>query len=1461
MAMGTLRAAFAGLGLEAAAQSGNVFQSRGSTFNQRPIFSNGQSRNGGVVSLPRQNQARVGAFTQSAAAFLDAEYRPANKGQRGGYAPPVPEYLSPAYPSEQQQQQQLSKLPQALYRLLDPQASVDLPSASLVTSRQLDNRELDKLFAALGRNKATWRRALVLHEWLLSMGHTPDDRLCTTLIRVCSQHGQAMTALSLYDWMRSSHREGGAGLVCTVYTYTAAMRAALTGNMIDRAIKVWDDALVDGCQPDCRMATTLIEVCTRKGDTSRALATYQLMQEAALGSNMAPSVHAYTAAMRAAAEGGAWEKALDIWSDMEQRNCKPTGHAYAAVISACAAGGAWQRAVQLFDQMLQYQIKPDVVSCTALITALGADGQWKRGSQVVDWMLRSGVKPNVRTYTALITAMGNAQKWDLALDLIKRMKIPQAWGCVEPNAYTYSALLKTMGEQGHWQMAEKLFQQLEVEAHASARSPWLRLMTGGYHLAALEICPPTLQNRCLTAQLMEQGARCLMTSLDKSTLLGGASNGGPARWGLDMRGTEHKSKAMQAAGRAGKGPVNEVVCGAMMLAYERAGKWEQAVTLLDKSRAMGIIPNTIMYNTAMSSLGKSGQWEAAERLFGQVPEPDAVTYETLIAAYGMAGQANLAEIAFKYMLEAHHTPRDYAYCGLIAAHSMQGNWKAALRVRSRMRQAGAKPTVHVYNALIAACERSQQLDAGVDLSKDMRRDNVEANHATCQEGIYVDALVPAEHEVVGEDQYVCFRVDLPKQSLKIVGVDPLSTQDVVHHMLLFGCANDGPANEAWPCHMTSPCRGGFERVLYGWGKNAPAMTLPTGVGYGVGPGSAMQSLVLQVHYLQERPAGDQSGIRLRMTSKSTPFSAGMINYASYFTIPPGKPKHPIENQCCYSGFEILKGFAFRVHTHALGRSVNLERIEQQNGKQVSNELCERDPQLPQGFAPIKDNLLIRPGDTLKATCMFDSSAVHSPVNAGATHNDEMCNLYLMLYSQLPFFMACYGSPQVDRHGMGGIPPAGRVELDMHASWQPPGPLGAPTLGPQPAAPFAFGQAPAVVHLDQDAGAVLSSWGENLFLMPHGLTVDFEGNVWVTDVGLHQAIKFDQQGNQLLVIGKRLEPGSDSAHLCKPTHVAVANDGTIFVADGYCNSRVVRYSATGSFEAEYRLPRGEMSIPHSVVLDECSDALYVADREHSEVHKFVISDQTLQGTWNLKQSGQVYSITVGPYGTILALCWAHREDPRLEAVNLVLLTADATGGGPEETWRLEGVGAPHDIALAASPMPVKGTGERTLALFVAETKPAGSMLRKFLFVPQGTSMADMVEAGVMEADQSAELIPGGHGVEAHLAHAHQVGNEAHNSIGNVVSHKLHMPTTLDPSSGDPALTLPGHILHQKHEAASDTVASDEDRTGSVDDLAVKHEQAVHTGLIQSDIPESDAREVVNKEEQRKLRSQVEAPTVC
>ena len=57
-----------------------------------------------------------------------------------------------------------------------------------VSAHRLNNKELDKLVGALGRSKVTWRRALLLHDWLQSIGHPPDDRLCTTLIRCERAH-------------------------------------------------------------------------------------------------------------------------------------------------------------------------------------------------------------------------------------------------------------------------------------------------------------------------------------------------------------------------------------------------------------------------------------------------------------------------------------------------------------------------------------------------------------------------------------------------------------------------------------------------------------------------------------------------------------------------------------------------------------------------------------------------------------------------------------------------------------------------------------------------------------------------------------------------------------------------------------------------------------------------------------------------------------------------------------------------------------------------------------------------------------------------------------------------------------------------------------------------------------------------------------------------------------------------
>lgn len=88
-------------------------------------------------------------------------------------------------------------------------------------------------------------------------------------------------------------------------------------------------------------------------------------------------------------------------------------------------------------------------------------------------------------------------------------------------------------------------------------------------------------------------------------------------------------------------------------------------------------------------------------------------------------------------------------------------------------------------------------------------------------------------------------------------------------------------------------------------------------------------------------------------------------------------------------------------------------------------------------------------------------------------------------------------------------------------------------------------------------------------MPHGLTIDHENNIWVTDVALHQVFKFNplsknsNLGSPVITLGTPFEPGNDETHFCKPTDVVVDSyTGDFYVSDGYCNSRIIKYDKTG-----------------------------------------------------------------------------------------------------------------------------------------------------------------------------------------------------------------------------------------------------------------------------------------------------------
>jgi len=249
----------------------------------------------------------------------------------------------------------------------------------------------------------------------------------------------------------------------------------------------------------------------------------------------------------------------------------------------------------------------------------------------------------------------------------------------------------------------------------------------------------------------------------------------------------------------------------------------------------------------------------------------------------------------------------------------------------------------------------------------------------------------------------------------------------------------------------------------------------------------------------------------------------------------------------------------------------------------------------------------------------------------------------------------------------------------------------------------------ILTIDADKAKVKSSFGGGMFYMPHGLEIDKEGNTWVTDAGLHQVMKFEKgQTKPSLVLGEKFVPGSDGDHFCKPTSVAVATNGMVFVGDGYCNSRVSVFSPEGKHLHDIK---GDWNVVHSLVLYEPEDVLCVADREGQKVDCVGAGLRLAQFrgsvSTTVRDVGRVYGLAgrgtallaVGLEGTFT---WGRSAPAKGVTIDL------SNESSVVNTWGSE-LSSPHDVAISRA-------GE---AVYVAEI--ATHRIRKFEVVTPAAEM--------------------------------------------------------------------------------------------------------------------------------------------
>ena len=154
--------------------------------------------------------------------------------------------------------------------------------------------------------------------------------------------------------------------------------------------------------------------------------------------------------------------------------------------------------------------------------------------------------------------------------------------------------------------------------------------------------------------------------------------------------------------------------------------------------------------------------------------------------------------------------------------------------------------------------------------------------------------------------------------------------------------------------------------------------------------------------------------------------------------------------------------------------------------------------------------------------------------------------------------------------------------------------------------FSRGEHPLMVF--DHEGNFLNSWGEGQFKRPHGITISPDGSLYCVDDGDHVVRKYTPEGKLLTTLGSpgKASPFQEGHPFNRPTKVAIdPRMGDLYVADGYGNSRVHKFSPDGRLLFSWGQPGsdpGEFNLVHSVGIDQ-KGYVYVADRENHRVQLF------------------------------------------------------------------------------------------------------------------------------------------------------------------------------------------------------------------------------------------------------------------
>eukprot|EP00435_Cladocopium_sp_Y103_P052270 s1114_g16.t1 len=455
--------------------------------------------------------------------------------------------------------------------------------------------EAVKIISSLGR-ETKWQDALALF-WPLHRKMAYNTRVWNAVISACASGGRQSWEAALGVLERL---EADPYCDADVFSYNAVLAALMSTWHLDSAVRLLHDLPSRQIDPDTCSFNTVMGTLAKQPKYCNIVLS--MLEECGKGPGQ--DAQSFNIAIAACSRANQWEKAIDLLEVMQSTRHQPDAYSYTSAISSCRAAS---QAAELLRTMKRSRLQASIVTYGAVISAGASDGDWKGALALLDEARSQQLEITTIAFNAIIDSCEKGAQWDLALHLLQEMSDER----IARSTSSYNSALRACGACRRWQRSAGLLDAMAADS-----------------------CKPDIVSfngvisACVRGQAWEQALEVrnsidsLGLELDEATwtcLLTACAVGQQWRtaWGFYA----------ECFNRTGREP-SIIISNALLGALERAGRWSEALYLLQRLKGRGA--NEVSYSATIGACGRSSRWEWSVWLLAElrsqglgVQDPDA----------------------------------------------------------------------------------------------------------------------------------------------------------------------------------------------------------------------------------------------------------------------------------------------------------------------------------------------------------------------------------------------------------------------------------------------------------------------------------------------------------------------------------------------------------------------------------------------------------------------------------------------------------------------------------------------------------------------------------------------------------------------------------------------------------------------------------------------------------------------